>query len=53
VKAVSQRYFVRHIKELTEPVEVTLSVKGQVKTLGIWTPDGYQPKPNKGGVAQP
>lgn len=40
-KAVSQRYFVSHIKELTEPVEVTIQRKdgsGTIETLGFFFP---------------
>lgn len=40
-KAVSQRYFVTHIKELSEPVEVTIQSKngsGTITTLGYFFP---------------
>jgi len=49
VKAVSQRYFVSHIKELREPVEVTIQIKGagSIETLGVFYPRGTEPKPSK------
>lgn len=40
-KAVSQRYFVSHIKELPGPVEVTIQRKdgsGTIETLGFFFP---------------
>lgn len=40
-KAVSQRYFVSHIKELREPVAVTVQEKGSggtIKTIGYFFP---------------
>ncbi len=41
VRVVTQRYFQTHLKELNEPVEVTLQVKGtgHIATLGFFFPN--------------
>ncbi len=41
-KAVTQRYFVTHLKEINEPVEVTVQQKGSgsIRTLGYFFPAG-------------
>lgn len=49
MKAVTQRYFISHLKELREPVEVTLQIKGtgRVDTLGVFYPKGTEQKDQK------
>lgn len=39
-KVVSQRYFQSHLKEIEEPVEVTIQIKGtgQINTIGYYFP---------------
>ncbi len=41
VKVVTQRYFQTHLKEIDEPVEVTLQVKGtgHIASLGYFFPN--------------
>ena len=39
-KAVTQRYFITNLKEISEPVEVTVQIKGSglIRTLGYFIP---------------
>lgn len=42
-KVVTQRYFINHLKEIDEPVEVTVQLKGGggvIKTIGFFFPGG-------------
>lgn len=40
-KVVTQRYFQNHLKEITEPVEVTIQIKGTglISTIGFFFPN--------------